>query len=79
MRFLIPRPHAFLRIDHIKAERLVRIADKPMSNVPSTTIISDSMIVALFLVCSYIGRPRTAALRMPAKDMENEHDNGRRV
>ena len=79
MRFLTPRRHAFLRIDHIKAERLVRIADKPMSNVPSTTIISDSMIVALFLFCSYIGRPRTAALRMAEEDMESEHDNGRRV
>lgn len=79
MRFLIPRRHAFLRIDHIKAERLVRIADKPMSNVPSMTIISDSMIVTLFFFCSYIGRPRTAALRMPAEDMEAEHDNGRRV
>jgi len=38
--------------------------------------LHDRRIVPFF---SYIGRPRTAALRMPAEDMENEHDNGRRV
>ena len=33
----------FLRIDHMRADRLERTAAKPISNVPSTTIISDSV------------------------------------